>query len=233
MALELEETGMVLTDTCRPLIETYQQVRDAPDVIACLLEDLAKAGTDQDSYYAVRDQFNALNALEASDDAGAVLAAQFLYLNSLGYNGVFRLNKSGKFNVPYGDTSGAVRTVEELQASEAVKNSEFAVADFRDVIGVAQKGDVIYCDPPYMKTFASYTANGFGQKDQEDLASALYWAHTRGVSILTTNADLPEIRTLYGWARVVTYNEARSVSQNGAKRGRAPCLVISSPDWEV
>jgi len=235
MALALGEKGMILSDTCRPLIETYRQVRQDPEIVAVLLEALAAEGTDEESYYRVRDQFNILGTLEDLGDTREVWAAQFLYLNTLCYNGVFRLNKQEAFNVPYGkDPSRPMRTFEELQGfSQQVAQSTIIERDFRKALQGAEEGDVVYADCPYAKTFTMYTADGFGPDDQEDLAEALYRAHQRGVSIVTTNADQPEIRTLYCWARLVTFAEARSVSQNGAKRGRAACLIIASPGWEI
>ena len=179
-------------------------------------------------YYRTRAEFNRRKGPDV------VQAARFLYLNSIGFNGVWRINKKSEYNVPYGKTSGKLRSLEDLREfAGAVKGSDLRVTDYRGVIEEAYDGDVVFADPPYAETFSAYTTEGFGRQDHVDLAEALRRANERGARVLATNADIPEIRALYGWARMYTVGEKRSVSQDGAGRVPADCLIIASEGWEL
>lgn len=243
LALHLGLPNMIVADLCAPLIQTYQAVRDEPSVVAWAVSALAAEGVDKETYYRVRDSFN-----EARDDL-IKLAAQFIYLNKTGYNGLYRENKKGGFNVPYGDQAyrkSVVKrrsndSVESLfpsarrlhDLSVAFATTDLTVSDFRDTIAKAKKGDVIFSDPPYAKTYNGYTKDGFGPNDQRDLAALLAAAHKRGAIIISTNADQDEIRDLYSWATVMSTAEARSVSRDGKQRRRKDCVLVISPGDEA
>lgn len=243
LALYLGLPDMIVADKCEHLIRTYLAVRDAPAEVAWQLSARATEGVDKDTYYKVRDSFNAL-------DGDAVLqAARFIYLNKLCYNGVYRENKKGGFNVPYGDQvyrkSIAKRRVNDRvdnlfpssrflhDFSEAFESADLTASDFRDTIKKAQAGDLIFSDPPYAKTYNGYTKDGFGPDDQQDLAEALLAANKRGATIISTNADQPEIRELYSWASIMSTAEARSVSRKAKQRKRIDCVLVISPGDET
>lgn len=240
LALDLGLPNMILSDSNQHLIGTYQAVRDDPGKVAWALSSLAAIGVDKQSYYHVRD--------DVPNDP-IMAAARFLYLNRLCFNGVYRENKKGEFNVPYGDmvyrksvvgrnvndrVSNLFPSGRKLRAlAEAFATTDLAPRDFRETIAMAGEGDLIYADPPYASTFDAYTAEGFGPQDQIDLVNALGEAWERGAVILATNADQPEIRDMYGcWATIMHTAEARSVSQKGSRRKRASCVLIVSPGDE-
>lgn len=243
MALHLGLPHMIIADACSHLIRTYLAVRDEPAEVAWAISALATAGVDEETYYRVRESFNAVDADEIKQ------AARFIYLNKIGYNGVYRENKKGKFNVPYGDqvyrksvvkrrTNDRVdnlfpssRTLHDLSGAYAM--ADLSIADFRDTIAKARAGDVIFSDPPYAQTYNGYTADGFGPDDQVDLAQVLRDAWGRGAMILATNADEPEVRALYDWATVMTTAEARSVSRIASQRVRTGCVLVISPGDET
>jgi DNA adenine methylase len=224
IALDLGLPGMILGDVCKPLVSTYQTIRRSPEAVAWALHTLVDKGTDKESYLAVR----------ASEPTSLVLAAaRFIYLNKFGFNGLYRENSKGKFNVPHGgDRTGAgIPGIDELTAvSRALKGADIRVADFRRTIEWAQSGDVIYVDSPYYETFSDYTAGGFTEDDHVALANALKTAHERGAVFIASNSDHERIRELYAWATVVPVHERHTVGATGARRGMKPAVLVLSDD---
>ena len=147
-----------LSDLNPHLIECYKQVRDHPDKIADLLESHA-ANSSSDHYYRERAAYN----LHLDDPV--VQAARFIYLNRTCFNGVFRVNRSNLFNVPYGRKEPPLIPAKwELAAvSQSLKSAELEARDFREVLRLPSSGDFLYIDPPYpavngCSSFNRYTA---------------------------------------------------------------------------
>ena len=231
VALDLGIDNMMLSDSCEPLMITYDVIRRNPDDVIRLLDEMAAVGMDKDTYYAVRAQAFHGDPIE--------IAAMMIYLNKLGYNGVFRVNKSGGYNVPYGndrsrsDPASLFNYEGIHQAARALATAEIGCADFRTVIEEAGVNDVIFADPPYASTFASYSKCKFTSDDQDDLADRLFEAWQEGAVVLSTNANHPDIHSLYEWATVTPTEEARSVNRDGRGRDKIGCVLISSPQAEV
>ena len=150
------------------------------------------------------------------------------------FNGLYRENRNGLFNTPYGDRRAALPTVADIVAFAG----HFAHADvrpgwdFEDVIVEAEAGDVIFADPPYdgdVTAFTSYVAAPFGPEAQARLRDALERAATRGAACVTTNADTPRIRDLYAGWQIEPVEEARQVAANPDARGGAACVVMMNP----
>jgi DNA adenine methylase len=222
IALDLGLPNMLLSDVCKPLINTYQAIRKTPAAVAWALQTLVERGTDKDSYLAVR----------ASEPPSVVFAAaRFLYLNKFGFNGLYRENSNGKFNVPHGgDRSRASLPTDVMltAVSQALKDADLRVADFRETIATAQAGDVIYADSPYYDTFSGYTAGGFTEDDHFALAAALTEAHNRGAIVIASNSDHERVRELYAWACVTPVNERHAVGATAERRGMRPAVLITS-----
>jgi DNA adenine methylase len=236
LALDLGLPGMILGDVIRPLVDMYDAVRRWPNAVAWALSALAAQGVDESSYYRVRD---------TNPSSRVAAAARFIYLNKLNFNGLYRENKQGVYNVPYGDqvyrksivgrkahdaVENLFPSAQKLHAlAEAFATSDLAVRDFRETLALAREGDLAYIDSPYYGTFASYASGGFTPEDQAALAGELQAAAERGVAILVTNSDCPEVRALYAWASIViATSEARVISQDGAKRARAGCVIVTT-----
>jgi DNA adenine methylase len=224
IALDLGLPGMILGDVCKPLVATYTTIRKSPEAVAWALKTLVEKGTDKESYLTVR----------ASEPTSVVFAAaRFIYLNKFGFNGLYRENKSGKFNVPHGgDRSNAgIPGLDDLHAvAKALKDAEIRVADFRSTILRATAGDVIYVDSPYYETFSDYTAGGFTDEDHLDLALALKEAHERGAVFIASNSDHEHVRELYAWATVVPVHERHAVGATAERRGMKAAVLIMSDD---
>ena len=182
-----------------------------------------------DPYYRFRQDFNGCKI-------GKKRAALFLYLNRHGYNGLCRYNQSGQYNVPFGHHK-TVKFPEEALLSfiNRAVEVELLHADFKDTFSLAKKGDVIYCDPPYVpanpdqKSF-NYCKNGFTLKDQSDLAALAVKYRRKGIPVIISNHDNNLTRQLYKEATIVSFPVKRNISCIGHKREPAcELLAIFSP----
>jgi DNA adenine methylase len=225
LALDLGLPRMILNDICQPLMTMYREVTVHPERVVermeWLVQAVAKGGIDANSYYLIRDA-EPVTALD--------VAARFLILNATCFNGVYRVNKSGKFNVPYGDrTEKHLASLEKLRmVAVAFATSDLICHDFRAIIAGAGKGDLLFVDSPYAETFTGYDKGGFTSTDQRDLAIWLQNASNRGATFVATNNDTPVIRRLYDFAEIFESSEQRKVNSDGAGRKPAPCLIITN-----
>lgn len=211
-----------LSDANPDLIDAYRTLRDAPDAVISELERLQQK-TGEADYYAVR-------ALDASALTAAQRSARLIYLNKAGFNGLFRVNAKGGFNVPYGhDEKVNVLDRENLLAvGRALRGVNIEIASFDAVLKRARRGDFVYFDPPYhpvSKTarFTAYTKCGFGEEAQRQLAQVVAELTRQGVDVLLSNSDTEFTRALYqgrGW-EIETIERRRGI----ARRSVAELLV--------
>ena len=209
----LDNRRAILADSNRDLVACYQTVRDSVDELLTELSRLASEHERLGSalYYDVRDnRFNPQRASLSSNGTLRVqpdsLAAMFIYLNRTGYNGLFRLNADGQFNVPAGRYA-APRICDESNlrhVAAALQGPGVAVEHLRfdRVVDNAKPGDFVYFDPPYApvsKTarFTSYTAEGFDRGDQEKLRDTMIELSRRRCHVVMSNSTAPEITELY------------------------------------
>lgn len=213
----------VLSDSNAELIAVYAQVRDGVEE---LIEALAvhqrkyRAASDRaDYYYRIRGK-------RATCRVGA--AARLIFLNKTCFNGLYRVNSRGEFNVPHGSyVNPKICDADGLRAAAAaLQGVELRTADFAEALGAAHVGDFVYCDPPYVPlsetaSFTSYTAADFGPAEQQRLAAVAAEARGRGVDVLLSNSGHPEVAQLYREAgfRLETVEAARAINSNGAERG--------------
>lgn len=122
----------------------------------------------------------------------------FLYLNRHGYRGLCRYNKSGHFNIPYGNYKNPYFPEKEIRAfAEKAQRATFICASFDETLAMLKAGDVVYCDPPYDGTFSGYHTDGFTEDDQYHLASVLEHRSSEGHPVIVSNSDTSLIRSLY------------------------------------
>ena len=208
-----------LSDLNLDLIITYRMIQKNPEPIIALLERHSESHS-RSHYHAVRE--------EHEEQDPVVLAARFVYLNKTCYNGLYRVNKSGKFNVPMGSyETPLICDAENLRAAARVlQKATLRTGSFDDSRIAPQRGDVVYCDPPYDGTFAAYTDGGFGSEEQESLRDrATEWADA-GAHVVLSNSDTPLIRSLYGGWTLVEVQAARNINSNGAGRSKVGELLI-------
>lgn len=158
-------------------------------------------------------------------------AALFVYLNRHGFNGLCRYNSRHEFNVPFGRYSKVPFPEAPMKAfCERAKKAEFHCEHFAMALDSARKGDVVYCDPPYVPlsetaSFTAYDSGRFGMQEQKLLAKVAKKLAARGVPVLISNHDTAFTRKAYAKAHFEHFAVRRSISCKGAKRGNAPELL--------
>lgn len=214
----------VLCDSNIALINFFRQLTGRKEDTIAACRWAFKGGNSAEEYYRRRTEFNSLARQADSDpDAAMLYAAYFLYLNRHGYNGLYRVNQKGEFNVSFGKYAAPYFPEEEMRLFAEKANDTKAVfihGDFRqtipDVMQLAYDA-VIYCDPPYIPVSdtANFTAYGkpFTQDDHTDLVNTLLAAHNQhGVRSVISNSDTPETRDIYSAFKLHSLSVRRSVS---------------------
>lgn len=219
-----------LSDGNPRLIQTWQVIQSAPEA---LMREVARLRSQHSRawYYRCRDRFN------AEDVEPLERAALMLYLNKTCFNGLYRENRKGGFNVPFGQyRNPTIADVDQLRAvSRRLQGVELAHADFREVLNHARSGDFVYFDPPYVPisqtaAFTSYLGAGFDDGLQRTLADAFDELARRGCHVMLSNSDCAMVRELYRAWRVETVLAPRSISRDGANRSGVSEVVVCS--WE-
>lgn len=213
----------VLADRNEGLIELYSVVRDH---VGALIERLQPHRYEEAYYYEVRAQD------PASLDPIA-RAARLVFLNRTGFNGLYRVNRKGQFNVPFGRYTNP-RICDEVglrAASAALAGVELRVADFEEVVAGAKPGDAVYFDPPYYpvsasSSFTAYDPYPFREPEQQRLAGVHRALGERGVFALLSNSDTPFTRALYDGLDVETIEASRNINSVGSKRGKITELLV-------
>lgn len=213
----------VLSDINGELINLYRVVRDYPAELEAKLDAHQRAHSKQ-YYYHVREN-------KPNDEVSA--AAWMLYLNRTCWNGLYRLNLAGKFNVPIGTKSSVLLPSDNFQAlSEVLHHAELNVSDFEATIDTAGAGDLLFVDPPYtvkhnMNGFVKYNETIFKWSDQIRLRDSLVRASHRGASIIVTNADHKSIHELYaGFGEHVVVERRSVISGKNAGRSSVTELMV-------
>lgn len=183
-------------------------------------------------YYALRDEFNAHVRDEVvSGSSDRVRTGMLLwFLNKTCFNGLWRENKKGQFNVPFGQRESLNLAGHDVEpVHKALRNKTMIHSDFGWTIRAAQPGDVIYADPPYYTedgSFTSYSSTPFGREQHARLARELRDAHKRGVHIVASNSNTDFVRELYEWAEIHEISAPTSISRDAKSRGKRRELVI-------
>lgn len=207
----------VLSDVNSELIETLRAVRDyCPDVCAAL----EWYTFDRQTYQDVRDEDPwSLPPIER--------AARMIYLNRTGFNGLYRVNRRGRFNTPFGGRSTLDHAIRVMpRASERLQAATLHVRDWRAALARVEAGDFVYLDPPYHGTFTAYSGHGFGEDAQRELAGAFDGLANRGVRALLSNSDTPLIRELYAFYDVVEVRAHRSIAPTSSGRGTVGEVLV-------
>ncbi|HJN73716.1 MAG TPA: DNA adenine methylase [Myxococcota bacterium] len=221
------ERWATLTDMNLRLVRAYRGIKNDFDGVVERL-DAYRAGHCETQYYATRG-----NDIDAcSEDAD--VAAWMIYLNRTGFNGLYRVNKSGGFNVPLGRYDNPTILDEgNLRAvNRVLQNVEVRHADFTNVFFEAQRGDAVYFDPPYVplsktSNFTAYTKGGFGPVDQLRLRDIAWELKRRGVDVVLSNHDTAEVRELYRDFHIESVLVGRAINSKAGGRGKVAEVIIS------
>jgi DNA adenine methylase len=214
-----------LSDTNFDLVTAYSVVQRAPDQLLKLLREHARKHGEE-YYYKMRDKHHLQNPAE--------IAARLLYLNKTCYNGLWRVNSKGEFNVPIGryKNPGIVQEENILACCQALQGVDVRLASFDEIKPV--EGDFVYFDPPYHPmddtSFTRYAKLGFNEQDQVRLRDFSLKLHKQGVNVMLSNSDTPFIRNLYGSKvfQIATVQALRLVNCKANKRNAVNEVLITN-----
>lgn len=217
----------VLTDINPELVNVYRCVRDLPTEVIALLR-YHQQHHNADYYYQLRQCHHLVAPIER--------AARLLYLNKTCYNGLYRENSQGQFNVPVGRYKNPVICDPDLiqRASEALQKAELSTFSFENIPSwPITRRDFIYFDPPYhpispTSSFTSYNRYGFTAQNQQSLAVVFRRLARQGIPVMLSNSDCAFIRELYHGFRFHSIQAARAINSQGSRRGKVNELLIMS-----
>jgi DNA adenine methylase len=226
---KLKPNKVILSDTNEELINCFVVVRDRPSELAELLLNHRKRHS-KEYYYAVRIiQPNRLDSVDR--------AARFIYLNKTCFNGLYRVNSKGQFNVPFGDyVNPSIFDKNTLfQASQLLQNVHLQVSTFEKVLDFAGKDDFVYFDPPYIplsktSSFTRYSKSDFTMKEQKRLSEVFRILDSRGCFVMLSNSDHALTRELYRdyEKNTVMVRAKRMINSVGSKRGAINEVVVTN-----
>jgi DNA adenine methylase len=221
----------VIGDLNPELINLYRVVKQDPDGLSRALSG-EKFKNDENSFRRLKAEFNALIGTKKRPVDRAAL---FVYLNKHSYNGLWRVNRKGHYNVPFGKHARlSLPSSQSLQKfSRMLEGVILLHADFEKTVRTAKRGDFVYFDPPYhplSKTacFTDYTSGGFPFEEQERLARVFRRLSDGGVRLMLSNSRTPEIKDLYDGFSIYTVPAKRFINCNGRKRSGAFELIVTN-----
>jgi|APHM01.1.fsa_nt_gi DNA adenine methylase (dam) len=240
---DLEPGGGTVNDTNSRLVNFYRQVRDCPEELIERLRSYEDPESEPDPgrepsdarnyYYQQRELFNRRPRDDGFEDTEE--AALLLYLNRTGFNGLYRENSSGEFNVPIGryENPDWVQADRIRAASRVLEATEISNCDFQYVLDVASEGDLVYFDPPYepmspTANFTDYSAEGFGKEDQERLLDTVEELDDRGVNVVLSNSGV--MFEMYDEAGLLVEREGatRAINSDADNRGEVDELIVTN-----
>ncbi len=219
-----------LADLNFELVTTYNVIKND---VEKLITALKKQRYNKEYYLKVRSK----NPEKLSD---LQVATRFIFLNRSGFNGMYRVNSKGGFNVPFGKYENPLicDEINLRKVSKALQNVEIKHQDYKHVLKKAKKGDFVYFDPPYhpvSKTaaFTSYTSQGFGEKEQIELRNTFLELHKRGCFVMLSNSDAPFINKIYSeikkyGIKINKVEAGRAINSKASGRGKITEVLVTN-----
>jgi len=234
LLFELQPPKAVINDTNKELINCYKVIRDSLDE---LMEELSKDkySNSETSYYEMRDLDRSTKKYASLSEVEK--AARIIYLNKTCYNGLFRVNSQGQFNVPFGRyknpnflDDAVLRAVNKYLNSNDIT---LLNQDFAEAVKDAKRGDFVYFDPPYdpvseTASFTGYDVNGFNRDEQERLKEEFDALHKKGCKVMLSNSCTDFIMDLYKDYQdtIIKVRATRSINSNALKRGMVDEVLV-------
>jgi DNA adenine methylase len=216
--INTDYSSNLLADSNPDLINLFKHLQtEGQDFISYCSSIFIPENNNEDTFYRLRQEFNTTSDTRRK-------SSLFIYLNRHCFNGLCRYNLKGGFNVPYGRYSKPTIPEKDMLAfHEKSKNAVFELADFRDTMEQAKKGDVVYCDPPYVplsetSSFTTYAKGGFGVQEQHDLAEMAIKLQKRGVTVVISNHDTEFTNQVYQTAEIIKFDVQRFISSDTKNR---------------
>lgn len=226
---ELQPQNGYISDMNKELITLYTVVRD--DVYE-LIDDLNKHKVAKEYFLKIRnldrtEKYNSLSDVKK--------ASRFIYLNRTCFNGMYRVNSQGQFNVPFGNYKNPriVDAKNLINCSKLLKNTEIYCADFSEILNKVQKGDFVYFDPPYVplnetSSFTSYTKDGFDLDMQFKLRDVCDELDSKGVMFMLSNSDTKLVNELYSNYEIKKVFASRAINANPNGRGKITEVLVKN-----
>ena len=216
-----------LSDINEELIITYNAIKNDIEELISLLKEY-KSKHNKEFYYQIR-------AEDVKKLSKVQIAARFIYLNKTCFNGLYRVNSKGGFNVPMGSYKNpAVCSEDELrEISKLLQKDDVAVKQFYDSVKEAKSGDFVYFDPPYYplnekSSFTTYTKDNFLEKEQEHLAKTFKELDKKGCKVMLSNSDTDFIKSLYKEYTINLVSARRMINCDATKRGIINEVVVTN-----
>jgi DNA adenine methylase len=217
-----------LSDLNSELIATYNVIKND---VGSLIKSLKKHKYEKEYYLKVR-------AKDPKTLSDLDVASRFIFLNRTCFNGMYRVNSQGGFNVPFGKYTNPIICDEEnlRKVSKALQKVTIKNQDYKAVLKKAKKGDFVYFDPPYYPvsktaSFTSYTKDSFLDKEQTELRDTFVELHKRGCYVMLSNSDTPLINELYSGIKGIKVSKVaagRAINSNAAKRGKISEVLVTN-----
>lgn len=235
--LGLSHKRATLSDTNKELMSMYRQIRDDPDTVYSNLLEIKEryenrtASSLEASTHLFLEARRKLNEF-IRKDPNRIPAELFIFINKVGFNGLYRKNKKGEVNTPYGKHSTFSIPKEDnfFAVSEALKRVSIVSKDFTEVMDKAKQNDTVYCDPPYWPvkndSFVTYVGGGFTDKDHVRLAEKALELKNRGVNIIVSNSNAKPVKELYKDFSIEKVMAPRSINSDGRGRGKVKELIF-------
>lgn len=219
----------VINDINGELINLYRTIKDDPEEFNRIIKELDSADCDKEYYYKQRENYN--NKIIANEK-DPELAALFVWLNKHCFNGLYRVNKKGLFNVPYNNKNGSTASADENNInliSEYLKGIRILEGDFEESVAEAKEGDFIFIDSPYAPinatSFEDYTKEGFSEEEHRRLANLFKELDKKGCYCMLTNHDVPLIRELYNDYNIEVVEVKRLINRNASNRKGTEVII--------
>jgi DNA adenine methylase len=224
---ELSPGSAALSDMNEDLVVCFQQIAQDPFSVMDRLDEMPNT----------REFYLATRKVDPGTLDPVGRAARVIYLNKTGFRGLWRVNRKGQFNVPYGEYRRPYYNRDNLlMASKALQDAEILQADYREAFVQAQQGDFMYLDPPYVPDrawgdFKRYTPQQFDQEDHLRLASYMEDAREQGIFVMLTNSDTPFVRQLFRSWTITELATRRDIHLKSWERTSRDLVITNYTDF--
>jgi DNA adenine methylase len=220
----------ILIDINRDLINCYKVIKNDVEALIEKLKEHAKHKLDEEYYYKIRKLDR---KPEFEDLTNTERAARLIYMNKVCYNGLYRVNSKGQFNVPFGSYKNPTVCDEEnlIAVNKVLQNVELVCSSFEKCLNYAHKNDLIYLDPPYhplseTSSFTSYTKEDFSKKSQKKLFNIFKILNLRKSKLMLSNSYHEFVLHLYREFHIKELGAKRAINSDSTKRGKIKVVLI-------
>lgn len=229
--LNLQPQKAFVNDINAELLNTYNQIKNNPDDFIRKMNEIDKINTDKVFYYKNRDRYNQKITNQEYDLEMAIL---FVWINKHCFNGLYRVNKKGLFNVPYNqkDIKSSIDEDNIRKVSQYLNTNRVFIKniDFEVFLDSVATNDFVFVDSPYIpesdtSNFVDYSKTGFSEKDHQRLAKKLHDLSNKGVFWMLTNNDVPQIYDLYDDYNIESVAVRRNINSKGNKRSGQEVII--------